>query len=210
MKYEDYVKRAKFLIETIQCHQAEVAYIATKVCEIRHGGRSLSQTYTLSKFSKDIGINAKTISGWVSIYKNIILKIDKSYETITKKDWQTASRVDDIIRQEARAYNAINGLSRKKTKPFQNYSPDTIKDIYGKVYTNDNFQKDVLGYIRYVIFIKNRMQAKDLSHCSVSSLLTLKENLDMISDSITRHLTLNRNLTHEKLSKVNHFEELKI
>jgi hypothetical protein len=210
MRYEDYVKRAKFLIETIQCHQAEIAYIATKVCEIKHGGKTSIKTYTLTRFSKDIGINVKTISGWVSIYKNVILKIDKSYETVTKKDWQTASQVDDMIRQEARARNALEGLSKKKTRPFDSYSPEIIKDIYGKVYTGDNFQKDVLGYIRYVIFIKNRMQAKDLSQCSASSLLTLKENLDMLSDTITRHLTLGRNTVYEKPAKENHFDELKI
>lgn len=206
MKYEDYVKRAKFLIETIQCYQAEVAYIATKVCEIKHGGRTSVKTYTLSKFAKDVGINVKTISGWVSIYKNVIQKMDKSYESITKKDWQVASLVDDMIRQEIRAFNAVNGIKRKKGKPFDNYSPDQIKDIYGKLYTGRDFQKDILNYTRYVIFIKNKIQEKDLNLCSISSLISLKESLDMASESITRHLSkekaVKKNLQEKNIKSI--------
>jgi hypothetical protein len=186
--YKDYVSRARFLIETIECYQAEIAYIATQVCKITHGGRHSSESYTISKFAKDIGVNRKTLSGWISIYRNVLLKVGINHQKLTKKDWTTASVVDDLIRQEIRALNAINGTPRKKNI-IKNFDDKKIKDLFGKYYNENDFQHDVLNYVRYVIFMKNNLISKDLNCVSNSSLIQLKENVDEISDTIMKHLS---------------------
>jgi tyrosine-protein phosphatase YwqE len=191
MVYIDYVKRAKELLTQIECHQVEIAYLATIVCEIKHGGRQTSKEYNLTKFAKDIGVNRKTLSGWVLIYKNIIKKIGIHYKEVTKADWEKASLIDDYLRQEIRIMQTIEGNKRKKGA-YKELSEDYIKDIYGKAYSTIELQQKINNWNRYVIFIKNNLQSKDLNLVSASSLLSIKENMDAASDIILRHLTMGK------------------
>lgn len=188
MIYNDCVKRAKELLTQIECHQVEIAYMASIVCEIKHGGRQTSKEYNLTKFAKDIGMNRKTLSGWVLIYKNIIKKIGINYKEVTKSDWEKASLIDEYIRQEIRIMQTIGGNKRKKGA-YKELSPEYIKDIFNKPYTEIEFQQKFYNWNRYIIFIKNNLIAKDLSKISNSSLISMKENLDVASDIILKHLT---------------------
>lgn len=200
--YEQYVRMGKDLVNTINCYQAQIAYYATKVCEIKHGGITRSTTYTLTKYAADIGIKSKTLSEWVSIYRNVITKVDIDPEKVTKKDWTVATRVQSLYAGEKRTMQALAGLSGKKNKGYRpDVSVERVKDLFKQNYDGPSFQKEVYEWADYVIFIKNKLLARDLSTVSVSSLISLKENLDKASDHILAELTKKKPVAKVKNAK---------
>jgi hypothetical protein len=188
--YDQYVKMGRELVNSINAYQAQIAYYATKVCEISHGGIKRSTVYTLSKYAADIGVNRKTLSEWVSVYRNVIAKIDIDPEKVSKKDWSVAQRVQTIFNQEKRVEQAMNGTSGKKQRGTRkDVTPERVKDLFKQEYDGPSFQKELYEWDQYVIFIKNKLLSRDLSKVSTSSLISLKENLDKASDQILKHLT---------------------
>lgn len=185
MRKEDYlkiVKRCKFLVESIECYQLEIAYHAFNVCDIKHGGKSAG-LYTITRFAKDIGLNKKTVSMWVNIYKNIILKLDKDFYSLTRKDWEVASKVDDRIRQEIRAFNLINKtIGKKNNSRF--YDKNKVKDLFGVIYDKGDFEAQLLSFNRYLIHTKKQLLSKDLSGINKATLASISESCREINDYI--------------------------
>lgn len=189
-EYEQYVKMGRDLVGQIECYQAQIAFYATKVCEIKHGGRTRSTVYTLSKYATDIGINRKTLSEWVAVYRNVIQKLGKEAKEVTSKDWSVANRVQNLLKDEKRTVQTIMGVKGAKTHGYkQEVSAERIKDLFKQNYDGPSFQKELYAWNDYIVFIKNKLVGRDLSQVSTSSLLSLKENLDAASDTILRHLT---------------------
>lgn len=189
MTYNDYVKLGRALLREVRCYQVQIAYYATKVCTIRHGGKS-GDLYTLSRYAYDIGMNSKTLSEWVSVYRNVILKLDKDMKKITPHDWTVAQRVNYILTMEKRAENEITGNPNKKSgSPYKgDFSKKKIKDLFKRNYDERSFQHEVMRCTDAVISVKNKLLLRDLSEASTSSLISLRENLDKASDIILNHL----------------------
>jgi hypothetical protein len=189
-EYLSYVSLAKGLLSEIKSHQAKIAFYATKVCEIKHGGRTASSVYTISKFAEDIGMNRKTLSEWISIYKNVIVKLGKEASEVSGKDWQAARRVQNIINEQLRTDQALAGVAGKKERGSRkNASPEVIKDMFNQNYNGPSFQKEFHDWNDYMITIKNKVRSRDLSQISVSSLISMKETADALSEHILKQLT---------------------
>jgi len=91
LKYQDYVKKGRALLEELEdlkeiqdCYQSKIAKYALSVCDIRHGGQS-GGLYTMKDYALDIGANPKTLSNWVAIYKNVLVKIGIEDPTIEER-----------------------------------------------------------------------------------------------------------------------------
>ncbi len=110
--YTDLVSEARDLILKTELFKLKIAKLAMKACTIRHGGRS-SGLYTLNDFATDTGIARKSLSDWVITYKRVVSKIESSI--LTDKDWNTASRVSDLISKENSLINKAKGVQRTKT-----------------------------------------------------------------------------------------------
>lgn len=75
-KWDHNIDLAKKLLSQKKYSQMQVADLALEVCEITWGGSSKSMKMkTLTEFAKEIGVNAKTLSNWVGIKKNIYDKL---------------------------------------------------------------------------------------------------------------------------------------
>lgn len=188
--YDQYVKMGRDLVSQVKCHQAQIAYYATKVCEIKHGGKTRSSVYTLGKYAADIGVNRKTLSEWVSIYRNVIVKIDLDAEKVTQKDWTVATRVQKLFKDEKQTVQAIMGIPHAKNRGVrQDMSPAKVKDLFKQSYNGPNMQSEVYAWNDSIITIKNKIASRDLSGVSLSSLISLKENLDKASEHLLRQIT---------------------
>lgn len=188
--YNNYVKMAKDLLHQIECHQVQISYYATKVCEIRHGGKS-DQIYTLSKFAKDIGLTVKTLQNWVQVYRNVIQKIDMDVDKVTAKDWQIASRVNNLLTKQRAITNATAGKTGSRYAYKQSVPKATIKNMFKDNSSGrPSMQVSVLEWRDSAIAIRNKLTASDLSGVSASSLIALKEALDQASENCLRHISL--------------------
>lgn len=186
--YQDYVNLGRDLLKSVTCYQVHIAYFATQICTIRHGGRS-NGYYTLKDYARDIGMNGKTLSEWVIVYKGVISKLGIDLDEITAKDWEVANRVINILKNEKRAINELSGKVQSKDKGWRaSFSADKIKDLFKQNYDKRSIQIDIMNWTDYMVFIKNRLISRDLSEASTSSLLSLKENMDKASDVILDHL----------------------
>jgi hypothetical protein len=187
-EYKSLVFKAKELLKKIECHQAEIAYLATQVVFISHGGKRSSKEYNMTKFAQDIGVERKTLSGWVQIYKNVIEKSGIEVKDITPELWTKASKVETFLRQNNTANNKAIG-SQKNKSSMKSISSLVVKDLLNKSYDVIEFQAQFSSWLKYTLFIKNNIQTKDLSHIPINSIISMKENVDNISDSLFRYIT---------------------
>ncbi len=89
-----YIEEARPWVKKLCSDRLEVAKIAIRACRIKQGGGAhwskFEGVYTLKRFAEEVGVNYKTLSGWVSAYRNVISKlpegvyVDGSFETIRR------------------------------------------------------------------------------------------------------------------------------
>ncbi|MBK9392046.1 MAG: hypothetical protein IPN68_18355 [Bacteroidetes bacterium] len=85
--WNSYVARARSLVKSMAKDRLEIGRIASEACEIVKGGgghwSDFEGVNTLKKFAKDVGIHYKTLHRYVSIHKNIVLKVpDEKFEDL--------------------------------------------------------------------------------------------------------------------------------
>lgn len=183
--YQQYVTEGRRLVQKIETYQLELSILATKVCEIRHGGIS-NNIYTMKRFAEDIGLHPKTLSNWVAIYRHVIKKGDIKVES--KQDWEKARRVHDKLKEER-----VN-INREAGKPGTRhaYKKDVPKDKILKLYSEIDekpFVNEVTRAIQSAKHIKYLMSTRDLSIVESARLSELMELLDQSSDIINDYLT---------------------
>lgn len=110
--YNEIVEEAKSLLKRRELIRLSVAKLAIEACQIRHGGRS-SGLYTLTEFSKDIGLPYKRLSEWVIVYKMVVSKIPD--EIKTDEDWSKATKVYESVIKARTLINKEIGQKKSKT-----------------------------------------------------------------------------------------------
>jgi hypothetical protein len=183
-EYLSLVAKGKSLLKTVVCYQATLAAYTLKVCTISHGGRAGSKFYTLTDYAKDLGMNKKTLSEWVSTYKIVIKTVGLNNNNCTMKDWEAANRVMKFLGMEKRVSNN-NG--RKERGVRSDISADRIKTLFGENYSKRSASSDVKEYIRNTLQIKNKLQEIKLDEIDDVDLIALKEHLDAASHRIYLH-----------------------
>lgn len=193
--YSEFVEAGRNILTSMRLHQLYVAHYTVQVCDIRHGGRSKG-FYTIKDYAEDIGINRKTLSGWCSIYRIVIQKLDLDLDSITPDDWQTATRVHDLLKNEKRAINALVGEEKSKDKGWKQNAPEKkIRDLFNRYKNGTPIEAQVHSWTDRAIDIKNRIITKDLSGASTESLMMLKKQLDGASENITNYLMDHRGVS---------------
>lgn len=109
--YSELVDEAKYLLEKRELIKLQIAKLAMEACTIRHGGRS-EGLYTLTDFSRDVGIPFKRLSDWVMVYKIVVSKIPE--EIKTEKDWNKARKISESITKTRTLLNKVSGNKGSK------------------------------------------------------------------------------------------------
>jgi len=183
------VKALNDIEKTKNCYQAEIADYALKVCDIRHGGISKG-IYTLSRYSDDIGLPAKTVQNWVQIYRNVCLKLDLINPT--PEEWNKSRKTNEVIKSENTIHNSVGGNKKKKYSMYkENLSKGEIKNIFDNVdrspsNTCINRQIKATKYTLHVLKTKNLDEVSDTKLNHLMELLD--EAGDLINDFLTKKL----------------------
>ena len=123
-RWQEYVDRAKSYISKMAQHRLDIAMLALEVCDIRWGGgdhwANHEGTYTLKRFAEEIGLNPKTLSGWVRVKRNVIDKLIEAKEPIDiVTDWSALVRTADRTKHSASAQDVLKHFKKwDKKKPF--------------------------------------------------------------------------------------------
>lgn len=189
MTYQEYVDSAKRLVKQIDSYQSRIAEMAIAVCQIRHGGKSEGY-YTLTDFASDTGINNKTLSEWVSIYRNIIVKAGIVNPTVN--DWTNATRANTLLKNERTAINSINGNKGSKTDYKKDIPAERIKSIMNEVSSGQCASLEIDKVFHSSRFNLKKLKEIELIMVDESVLLRIMEILDESSDLINEYLTISR------------------
>lgn len=186
LTYEKYVELGKKLVEETNDKQMKICSYAMKVCTIRHGGRS-GGFYTMTDYARDIGLKRKTLSEWMLIYRNVILKLtDKQRETMT---WKQASKTHEAMAAQNSIDNVIKGKPRHKTGVKKSFTPTRVQKIHEELMNEKPFVGEFLGIVKQVNYAKGILSKRDLSIIQDNHLIHLMQLLDNCSDLINDYLT---------------------
>lgn len=190
--YRNYVTLAKKELKAIEGHQIRICEYAMKVCQIRHGGRS-DNYYTVTDFAQDIGMVSKTLQNWMLTYRNVVMKLDKPIST--KKEWEAAKKVENILREERVITNRINekptGSKYAQSLPAP---AEKVQSIFGKVLDNYErpFESEFAQILRASKHSLHLLQKRELGIIKDEQLAYLMGILDNASDLINNYLTLKK------------------
>lgn len=194
--YEDYVVMGKRILSSLRLHQVHIAYFATQVCQISHGGAIGRKLYTIQDYAKDIGMNRKTLSAWVSIYRSVITKVEIELNDVTIQDWTVATRVHALLKDEKKAINDAMGMVRAKEKGWKvNASHERIKSLFELCKKQRPVEAEVNSWTDSVIGIKNKIKRRDLNSVPLESLILLKKHLDGASENLVNYLMNDRGMS---------------
>ncbi len=183
MRYQDYVDHARKLLSQIESHQAQIAEIALKVCEIRHGGPS-EGVYTLSRFADDIGLERRTLSNWVALYRDIILKA--GIKKPTPEEWAAARITGRILKNEATVANKRDGQAKSKGARA---SDQEILKLFEKVQGDE--RKNLIRFERLYTAAKNNnhlIETIDLNLFEKERIISVKSYLEESLNLLNSHL----------------------
>lgn len=148
--YSELVDEAKALLEKRELIKLQIAKLAMEACTIRHGGRSDS-LYTLTDFSKDVGIPFKRLSDWVMVYRIVVSKIPE--EIKTEKDWNRARKISESITKTRTLLNKVSGKkgSKKEGKKELETSKAEILEMFrhfsdttqSLIYTDESLKRAI-------------------------------------------------------------------
>jgi len=186
--YLEAVEQSKNLIKKNDANRFEICKLCLSVCEIKHGGSKMHGLKTIKDFSKDIGINEKTLSNWINVYRNFYKKLDaRIRDKYSWSEYLSASKKMDYLRIDKNNKNITDVLSQrfltKTNKTILRYSQDlnalhynfVKKNIFAKI-DRKIIQKiyEQVSDIKYTIdqedisFKKDYIESKN--KCSVETL----------------------------------------
>lgn len=189
-KGRELAKELLNLEDKTKCYQAKIAKYAVSVCDIRHGGRTPEDRYTLKKYAEDIGVVCKTLQNWVQVYRNVLVKLN--LKDPSKEEWGRALKTNEILRKDRAIENKSNGEAGSKKAFKRNISPAKIQNIYDAGDPNGDFKpfvNECSSMIKSVMYAKNILKKRDMRVVPDSRLICLMELLDESSDIINDYLT---------------------
>ena len=182
-----YIKRGKEILKSIDNHQIEIASMAIELCEIRHGGISKG-IYTLKDYAEDIGMVAKTLSNWVTVYRDVVLKLAPHLRS--KVDYSTARKTHECLKQEHEVVNKNNGDVGRVTKYKQNMPAEKVNNLYCDILSGEKpFIAEAQAFLKSIKNKKHLLKTRDLNIASDMLMLAIMQELDECSDLINDHLT---------------------
>lgn len=187
-KGKNLIDKLNELKELEKCYQAKIAKYAITVCDICHGGISKNK-YTLKDYALDVGVFPKTLQNWVSIYRNVIDKLNIEEPTID--EWKKANKVNRMLKVERMIDNQNDGKPKSKSAFKRGVPEKKVRKIFDEI----DFKPFVLecnSILSSAKHAKHILTMRDLNIVEDSKLLHLMEILDDASDLINNHLTAKR------------------
>lgn len=119
-RYQHGVEKARAIVSSMNTSRMEIAAIAIEVCDIVHGGGAhwdaFKATYTLKKFSEDVGVHYKTLHTWVKIKKLVkdVVPTELWNDSDFAAAYRTANKITKKDKPDAVARRYRMELSRDK------------------------------------------------------------------------------------------------
>lgn len=113
-KWEENIALAREIVSTKKINQMRVATLALEVCEITWGGRAnryADEMYTLKRFANEIGVNMKTLSGWVAIKTKVYEKLSNNVQS--KLSFSDCRRILDVVGYKKRTSESVEKIALK-------------------------------------------------------------------------------------------------
>lgn len=169
MLWEKNISEARSIIATTKNQQIKVATLALEVCEISRGG-GRRDLYTITRFAKEIGVNKKTLSTWMSVKKLCVDKLPKNI-----------------------VYNAkYSDLLRTSILLKNNSSNKEVLKAYEGVTGGSSIELIVKGYIRELRSLHYNFELKDAANLCDEKIL--QETLYFCNGIIKKIKESNRNI----------------
>lgn len=131
-KWDQNIDLAKTLLKGRRVQQMQVAELALEVCEVTWGGNNKSKEMngmkTLKEFAAEIGMSAKTLSGWCAVKRNVFDKLSPDLKTKVKQSQLTF------------AARKINGQSTYKD----------VNEVVGNLVYSSNPDMRIMRYLDYL------------------------------------------------------------
>tara|TARA_R110000803_G_scaffold162194_1_gene225841 strand:+ start:34398 stop:35207 length:810 start_codon:yes stop_codon:yes gene_type:complete len=186
--YNSSVKIAKQLIGDMEAIQYKVALLAYKSCTIRHGGRSPG-IYTILKFANDVGINPKTLSGWINVFVNVAKKLESP--PTTRKEWSAAGRVNNRLTEHNRQNNLENNTPKSKSR--SSVSNDAVRAMYDEESEGMSSIHQFQQFISYIKQMKYKLKKRNFSDVDIRAKKELtnlmEETFEAVDDDYRKALT---------------------
>lgn len=183
---QKYIQRGRELVQDIKQAQLEISRMAVELCVIGHGGIS-NNIYTLTDYANDIGMNKSTLANWVSIYRDVILKLPEIKQL--NVDFRIARKVHSRLKQEQTAVNKDKDLTGKLSGYKKNMPKERVTSLYEQIEDESPVVGEVQRCLASAKHIKSIITKRDLRLADQRFLTQLMENLDVSSDTINDYLT---------------------
>lgn len=193
-RYELMVKRGKQIVEDIReldkkvyAYQMDIAKMAVAVCNISHGGISTNK-YTIKDYAEDIGMGYKTVQNWVSVYRNVALKLET--KVTTANQWKNATTTNNLLKVERSLKNEAAEKKGTLHAYKQGIPKQKVNSLFKSVSNGTaDTMKSIVRCVQSAKHIKFKLEEINLNMINDLELTSLMETLDYASDLINNHLT---------------------
>lgn len=132
------VRQSKEIMKSRQFMQMEIAENALEVCDISWGGHysKYENSYTLTRFAKEIGVSNRTLGTWVAVKKRVYDKITKaeakesSYQEMHDVAVSVPTNASKSKVREALAYRKGRGNVDAKMITYCRYMHTVINHLF--------------------------------------------------------------------------------
>tara|TARA_R110000868_G_scaffold242882_1_gene498468 strand:+ start:1576 stop:2463 length:888 start_codon:yes stop_codon:yes gene_type:complete len=176
------IAKAKEYIGVKTKNQMAIAALALEVCEISWGGSSKDYKfkYTLTRFAKESGVNLKSLSHWIAVYKLV-------YQRIGQEACQKVSFSKMLV--------VANQVS--KDSPIKH-----VKEVFKHVTGEGSVDAKAMRYVSDLKSMSYMFQKKDAAkHCSKETLEEALYFLDAIKTCILKEKPETKPVNHNLCNK---------
>lgn len=191
--YNNFVAFGKTLVKKLDniknhkvAHQSQIARYAIAICDIRHGGTTTEQYYTITEYARDIGLPQSTVSHWVCMYRDILLKIGISEPT--RGEWTKSRKVLELLKREYINADITNPDQKRFDKKFKDSIPrKEVQGLFDGI-VKDPFVFGVLDATNSAKQIRKLLIKSDLSVVQDKRLIELMNILNDSKEFINGYL----------------------
>lgn len=189
-KYKALVIKAGLVPSSDELYRLHVAECAYEVSELKIQGKVL---FTSVQYAKAINIPNVTMIGWVSTYRNVVLKL--GLEIKTRQDWKNATKSNLLVKKE-------KSVSRKRVatinKKFNKNIPvvekpvkkSKVAGIFESIQKGEvAVQNDILNSLSSTQHTYTTLRNRALTDVDDEVLAALMSTMDECSDFINDYLT---------------------
>ncbi|MCP4914524.1 MAG: hypothetical protein GY909_15525 [Oligoflexia bacterium] len=139
----------------------EIAKLGLSCIDLFHGGNA-GNRFTTTDFADSIGYNRKQVSTWISIYRDIVLKLDPKDIKSIKKDkklWNRCAKTYNNVTEIQRLENSKNNTPKKKRGSIKGASKEVVRTLYQNADTlNIDKLRKAIRSLKHVLHVLNNLE----------------------------------------------------